>query len=49
MFDENWYTGSVDIVTDEMVHCVAEQQPAQGKRIQQWIETESDKLAPPHT
>ena len=48
-FEENWFTGYIDVLTDEMVHCIADSQPATGKRIQVWIEMESDKIAPPHT
>mmetsp|Transcript_8862 Transcript_8862/g.8244 ORF Transcript_8862/g.8244 Transcript_8862/m.8244 type:complete len:88 (+) Transcript_8862:7539-7802(+) len=49
-FNDNWYTGFVDIQLDEMVKCVSDLPPNQGSQlIQVWIETESDKLAPNNT
>ena len=48
-YDSNWYTGTVENVTDEMIQCYPEVQPTQGRRICPWIDVESDDLAPPHT
>ena len=48
--DNNALTGQVDIALDEMVRCVSDTLSVQNNQpICYWIETESDKLAPPNT
>jgi hypothetical protein len=42
-------TGSIEIALDEMVRCVQEVYQPNNKPILMWIETESDRLAPPNT
>ena len=47
---ETWHTGYIEIALDEMVKCVSETATtANGNPVTLWIETESDKLAPPNT
>ena len=47
---DQWFTGFIEIALDEMVKCVSENPVTQnGNPMVIWIETESDKLAPPNT
>lgn len=45
---DRWYQGSIEIVLDEMVKCISTSHEGNQPLIQ-WIELESDKLAPPNS
>lgn len=47
--NDSWHTGFVEIQLDEMVKCISETviQQSNNQPVTYWIETESDKLAPP--
>lgn len=48
--ENQWHTGYIEIALDEMVKCVSESSTTpSGNPMTIWIETESDKLAPPNT
>lgn len=46
--NDRWYQGSIEIVLDEMVKCISTNHEGNQPLIQ-WIELESDKLAPPNS
>lgn len=47
--NKNWYQGTIDIALDEMVKVFAHPIQNQNQQVVQWIELESDKLAPPNS
>lgn len=46
--NNRWYHGVIEIVLDEMVRCVATSGQDNNQPVQ-WIELESDRLAPPNS
>ena len=45
---DRWYQGTIEIVLDEMVKCVSTSHEGNQPLIQ-WVELESDRLAPPNS